>query len=116
MRVIRLAEFMAMPGGTLYAKGKPWFFGPIQIKHENTLPNDWYALDPCWIMEPEDTGDCFGQLDKMLETGESFPMQDAVTRDASYQENEQAVFLVFEKADLAILRDKLNFAIQVAPG
>lgn len=34
MRILRRQEFLLLPVGTLYARGKPWAFDNLQIKGE----------------------------------------------------------------------------------
>lgn len=116
MRVMNRAEFLKQPAGIWYAKGKPWAFDGLQIK-EDSIPaagtGDWFYLDPCWI----DSGgvnsiDDAYRMDEMLETGESSPMEEAITRDGCFDQAD--VFLVFGRSDLKKLMEKLAEAIVVS--
>lgn len=114
MRLVDRTTFLTLPDGTIYAKGTPWAFDGLTIKHE-TANDDWWHLNPCWP-QSEDYGDSFGRLDDMLKTGASYPMEDAVVRDGLFgHENPPAIFLVFERDDLLKLREMVDAAIAVAP-
>lgn len=114
MRILRRKEFLALPAGTIYAKGKEWYFNGLEIKHETTgiKGDDWWSLDPAWI---EGTGDgpggWFDTLEKMLETGASHPMDDSISRDGYFESD--ALFLIFEKGDLLTLREFIDRAIEL---
>jgi hypothetical protein len=110
MRIYRRKEFLQLPEGTFYAKGKPWYFGPLEIKHDTTDYGDWWSLDPCWIAA-NNSGEAVDRLDQMLDKGSSFPMEDAISRDGLHEED--ALFLVFEKDDLRGLRDMIDKAISL---
>jgi hypothetical protein len=47
MRIMRRQEFLAMPEGTIYAKGGRWFFGGLEVKADTTDYGDWWSLNPC---------------------------------------------------------------------
>lgn len=110
MRIYRRAEFLALPPGTIYAKGKPWFFESLSIKGD-TWTNDWLQLSPMWI-EAHDDGEQVERLNAMLEEGASFPMQESYGRDGCFDDEE--IFLVPEKADLEKLRAIVDAALAVA--
>jgi hypothetical protein len=114
MKIYRRSEFLKLPSGTIYSKGKPWAFGELLIK-DDTLRNwssdeigDWFYVDPVGI-ESNDCGEELLRLDQMLETGASFPMNTNIVRDGCF--NLKDVFLVFEKEDLIKLREYINTAI-----
>lgn len=114
MRIYRRAEFLKLPEGTIYAKGKPWHFGRFRVKFDTSESgNDWWSLDPCWVAAIRGD-DAFDRLDEMLEKGASYPMQDAIDRDGLYDED--ALFLVFEPADLLTLRGMIDGAIIAGGG
>jgi hypothetical protein len=110
MRIYRRKEFLELPEGTIYAKGEPWCFGPLEIKHDTTDYGDWWSLDPCWI-EANDSSEAVDRLDQMLEHGASYPMQDAISRDGLHEAD--ALFLVFEKDDLMRLRGMIDKAMNL---
>jgi len=109
MKVLNRTDFLGMPAGTIYAKGVQWAFGGVSIKGE-TLGNDWVCLDPAWV-SAHDSGDAVGRLEEMLEQGASYPGEDAWGRDGCFDAD--AVFLVFERADLEELRGHIDRALEV---
>jgi len=109
MRIYRRAEFLKLPAGTIYAKGKRWYFDGFNVKAD-TLGNDWVQLSPMWI-EADDDAEQWSRLDEMLERGTSQPMAEGYGRDGSFDED--ALFLVPERADLERLRDMVDAALAV---
>ena len=108
MRVVDRTAFLELPKGTFYCKGKEWLFGPMCIKHES-IPGDWYYVNPAWV-DGDDTGECVTRLKHSRENGSSHPMADLdiPTRDGCFEKD--AIFLVFEKEDLAKLRAVIDEA------
>lgn len=111
MKVVDRKTFLQLPAGTAYAKGKEWYFGGLEFKHENAGSNDWWSLEPTWI-ESEGSHESFDLLEKMLKDGASVQMIDSITRDGLYDDD--AIFLIFEKNDLLRLRDMIDAAIAVS--
>lgn len=112
MRVYRRKEFLSLPDGTIYAKGKPWFFKGLTVKADTSMSgNDWWSLDPCWI-DSKTGEEVWDYLPDMLENGASHPMQTAVSRDG--MNDKEDLFLVFEVSDLQNLRGMIDKAIEVA--
>jgi hypothetical protein len=110
MRVVDRKTFLALPEGTIYAKGKEWFFGGLSVKYDTTDYGDWWSLDPCWIdSKTGDLGEVVDLLEAMLKDGKSEPMETAISRDGLFQEG--ALFLVFERGDLMKLREFLDKAV-----
>jgi hypothetical protein len=107
MRVVDRKSFLALPAGTIYCKGVRWAFENICIK-DDSLANDWIYLDLAWP-SAHDSGEAVDLLEKSLETGYSFPCEDAFGRDGCFTED--AVFLVFEKPDLEALRARIDAAL-----
>lgn len=112
MRLVDRKTFLALPEGTIYAKGKPWAFEGLNIKDENAGSNDWWYLEPCWI-ESAGSHEHFDFLEEMQTKGASYPMQESISRDGLYDDD--AIFLVFERADLLRLRGMIDKAIDVSP-
>ncbi len=108
MRIVDRKTFLALPEGTVFAKGKPFAFGGLTFKHENAGRNDWWELEPNGI-EAHHSGELFDRYELMLSRGASFPMVESVVRDGLYDDN--AIFLVFERDDLARLRDMIDKAL-----
>ena len=112
MRVYRRAEFLKLPEGTLFAKGKPWYWGELSVKGE-TWTNDFLALGLEWIEAGNgDIGDTSEMFDRMLAEGVSAPMQNSGGRDGCFDDAD--LFLVYELDDLRQLAAHINTAIGLA--
>ena len=107
MRVVNRKTFLTLPPGTIYCKGVTWAFDSICIK-DDSLPSDWVYLNPAWPAA-HDSGEAVDMLEKSLETGSSFPCEDAYGRDGCF--NDKDVFLIFEKPDLEVFRSYIDRAI-----
>jgi hypothetical protein len=118
MRIYTRREFLKLPEGTVYASGKEWYFEGPKIKGktiwfddiENDI-HDFYEQDFNWV-EGKDSGECFDRLADMLATGSSYPMQNSICRDGMFDPDD--LFLVYEKADLEILKAYIEEAIELA--
>jgi hypothetical protein len=111
MKVVDRKTFLALPAGTIYAKGEPWAFGGLCIKAETT-GNDWYYTDPAWVEAGNgDIGDAVDALEAGLRDGVSVPGEQNIGRDGCYDDG--AVFLVWEAADLEWLREQVDAALRL---
>lgn len=108
MRVVNRKTFLTLSVGTIYCKGSQWAFDGLCIK-DDSLDNDWIYLNPAWP-SAHDSGEAMDLLERSLETGSSFPCEDAYGRDGSFDDKD--VFLIFERADLEALRTHIDRAIQ----
>lgn len=117
MRIYRRKDFIALPAGTLFCKGKPWYFENLQVKGDTWRfsggGTEFGNRQLQWIAA-HDSGDAGDRLDAMLETGASFPLEDAYGRDGCFDEDD--LFLVYEKADLeemaAVIRQAIAVGVQ----
>jgi hypothetical protein len=107
MKVVDRKTFLSLPAGTIYCKGKRWYFDGICIKADS-LESDWVYLNPAWP-DAHDSGEAVELLEMSLETGSSFPCETAFGRDGCFDDD--ALFLVFEKPDLESLRGYIDQAI-----
>lgn len=110
MKIYKRAEFLKLPPGTIYAKGKPQYFGNLSVKGE-TLGNDWITLDLVWF-EAANDAEIDERFDAMLEKGASYPMESAYGRDGCFDEEE--AFLVWQRGDLQTLRQYIDNAMETA--
>ena len=110
MKLYRRAEFMKLPAGTLYCKGKPWCFEELSVKGD-TFGNDWSQLGLCGIAS-QNCSDADDRLTAMLEEGASYPMADGYGRDGCF--NDEDIFLVYEVEDLRRLHEIICQAVRVA--
>lgn len=107
MKVYRLEEFRKLPEGTLFCEAEPWVFGTLHVKGE-TWESDFILRD-LQSIEAEDSGQWGARLDEMLETGASYPINNAYGRDGTF--NDKALFLVYETEDLLELRRVIDEAL-----
>jgi len=110
MRVVDRKTFLTLPEGTAYQKGKPWVWNGLCFKQGNTPHNDWIytAIDD---VESHDSGEAVDRLEEMLETGKSYPIEDATSRDGFY--NDDDLFLIYEAGDLIHLQGLIEKAFVV---
>lgn len=111
MKVVDRKAFLMLPAGTIYCKGKQWFFEGINIKGDsidNGMSGDWWTLNMAWADAPN-SNEAFDLLEASLATGSSFPHQDGESRDGLFADD--AIFLVFERADLLTLRGYVDAAL-----
>ena len=111
MKIYRRDEFLKLPAGTIFAKGKPQYFESLSVKADS-LPNDFIYRQLVWFESHGDTGDEFDQgfrFEAMVDHGASFPMNQSYGRDGCF-DNED-LFLVYERADLLELRGVLDAAL-----
>lgn len=113
MRIYDRAGFLKLPEGTFFSKGVEWSFGCLSVKGESTAYNDFYCCDLDWV-DGKSSEECFDRLDAMLKKGASFPVQDSGGRDGLFDED--AIFLVWERADLEKLRGYIDAAIALSQG
>lgn len=112
MKIYNRQEFMKLPPGTLFRKGKPCYFGNLQIKADS-LETDFVCMD-IGEWEAQDSGDWSDKFDEMQD-GKSIPMTDNFYgRDGEFDYEE--VFLVLEKDDLRMLKFMVENAIELQKG
>lgn len=115
MKIYNRKDFLNLPEGTIFSKGREWFFHDFMVKGE-TLKNeindvdydDFLYLD-LMIIQSEGSDDLFNKLDDMKKKGKSYPINEDVGRDGMYEKED--LFLVFEKEDLISLREYITTAI-----
>ena len=108
MRVVNRTDFLKLPAGTIYCKGKPWYFDGLCIKDDTLMPDDWVYLNPAWP-SAHDSGEASYLMEKSLADGASFAGDDSYGRDGCFDKD--AVFLIFEKEDLLALRSHIDAAL-----
>lgn len=107
MRIYNREDFMGLPAGVIFAKGKPCYFGGLCVKAA-TLYSDEKAVD--FVRLSLETYDCFNgtefveRFDEMLNKHASYPFDDeAYGRDGTFDKDD--VFLVYEREDLLKLAE-----------
>jgi hypothetical protein len=104
-------EFLRLPTGTLFSPMlQKWVFGELSVKGETLdLGNevgDFLELGLNWI-DGTDTGEVCDRLDAMLaDSSVSYPLQSAYGREGLFDND--MVYLVYEKADVAALMAELT--------
>lgn len=117
MRIYERQEFLKLPEGTIYAEGKPWFFYGIHVKGETIYrvgdgtPHDFCTRDLVWV-DGHSSEEVEERLDEMKDYGVSYPIESSFGRDGSY--DDEALFLVYEQADLIELRGLIEAALTSA--
>jgi len=111
MKVYNRKDFMALPEGVIFCKGKPWYWETLCVKGD-TLTSDF--LDTCLqSIEAHDSGEQCNRYDRMLELGESYPMNDSCGRDGCFDDED--LFLVYEPDDLMQLITIFSHAMVITP-
>jgi hypothetical protein len=105
-------DFMRRPAGTIYCKGKPWFWEQICVKGDTLFHDgkaaDWCYRDWAWV-SASDSEQAIDRLTLMAEANASFPIEDTEGRDGCF--DEQDLFLIFEPEDLAQMAEDIAKAI-----
>lgn len=116
MRLVNRDVFLSMEPGTIYSyclykEDEDFDFNGINVKHETIGNNDWCYTNPQEIRLFYGE-DFYNKLKEMLVKGISCPMGNGGQRDGLFDAN--AVFLIFEKEDLLLLRKWIDEAIEIA--
>lgn len=109
MKIYSRSAFLQLPEGTLFCKGKPWYWGTLMLKGES-LPNDFIYRDLCWV-DAESSSEATEAFEEMLTQGVSVPMESAYGRDGCFDNDD--IFLVFEEPDLEQLSEIIDNARQL---
>lgn len=113
MRLVKRAEFLALPTGTVYQKYVPCVTtSDLMVKAGDCAPDDWFQADLTGIgvIDAHSSDDLMGCLELMEE--DAMPMSsnfDQVGRDGFYGPPE-GWFLVYEASDVANLITRLQEA------
>lgn len=109
MRIVNRIEFLKLPPGTLFCQcDGPWAFDDLHIKYDSLIwdadgDGDFVSM-PFTIIENGDSEQYFARLDEMHQLGASYPLDlEFAGRDGCFVK--EALFLVYEQADVEKLRD-----------
>lgn len=113
MKVVCRHDFLSYPEGTIYSKGKEWYFDHLLIKGKTLQDSpedigDFYSMNLSWAAG-NDSGECFDMLEKSLKTGSSFECDESWCRDGCFDVDD--LFLVYEEADLLVLNEYVKLAL-----
>lgn len=112
MRIYNRTDFMKLPAGTIYCKGKPWLWGQISIKGETTAHNDFLEMDLA-TFDNDSSEDWMNKQEDMLRNGASYPLtDDYYGRDGCFDNDD--IFLVYETGDLQTLKVVIESALSVS--
>ena len=103
MRIINRKEFLKEPFGTVFCKGKKWYWDQLCVKQE-CFDNDWRYLEFDQVPSM-DSGEWLANQERMLETGDSMPIMVSSVRDGSFDDED--IFLVYDEYDIKILKGYL---------
>ena len=109
MKLYNRKDFLNLPEGVIFCKGKPWYFEEMSVKGES-LPNDFIYLGLQWV-EAEGSDEASELLDAMEKTGASGNMQDSWGRDGCFDDDD--LFLVYETPDLKRIQKYISNAIKL---
>lgn len=110
MRVVTRDEFMGLPEGTIFQKGRPWVFGGLSVKGETILHGgkaiDWFYI-PTDSIDASDSGELFARYDSMLRDGASYPLDlECQSRDGCFDNGD--IFMIYEASDVLSLAGLLT--------
>ncbi len=115
MKIYSRTEFMKLPEGVLFSKGKPWYWDGLHVKGD-TILIDGRAIDfgerGLLSIEANDSGELIGRYEAMRADGASFPMEDAYGRDGCFDDED--LFLVWESDDLHEMARIIHAALTAA--
>ena len=109
-RVMTPEHFRECPEGTVFAYGERWNFSSLMVLAEHVTGDGYWgfwAVDPMWV-QTDDSGQAFDRLEEMLETGVSYPAEDAASKFMSYDGDKMEAFFILEKADIDALVATFN--------
>ena len=114
MKIVNREEFLKMPIGTVFScsgsmdssvfEAIEVFGGPIGD------PAIDYSYENFTMVDGWDSGEMHRMETEMQDTGCSYPMKTGLFRDGSFEE---AWYMIFERNDLLIMKDKIEKAIEI---
>jgi hypothetical protein len=117
MKLLNRDDFMKLPKGVVFCKGKPCFFEGMQIKGNTSFkddgtPFDFFARDLC-MFETNSSDDFTNTYFKAIESGVfGRSLNKSECRDGIFDNDDK--FLVYDLDDLCELRSLINEAIKIA--
>jgi hypothetical protein len=109
MKIVDRKTFLALPPETLFSKyGGPesCVIGELLIKGE-TWTNDFLYQEIVDSVNTDSGGDAYEIIERAEKSGESFAMDfNCLSRDGLFDQDQ--LFLVWEKADVDALKERLS--------
>lgn len=95
MRIVKRAEFLLLPPGTVYSRYQPQIVTGFEIKGASIEDYDWFYRDILRCVRGDSTTQPYADM----EAGKSLPIcLDIEQRDGSFKKDE--MFLIYEHPDL----------------
>jgi hypothetical protein len=117
MKLVSVADFHAMPVGTVFRIGEPWAFGPLSIKGASCpfagepYAHDWSELE-LGAIDADSSGDWGDKLEHALANPQDNHLPiDLFTEGRDGCFDDSRVVLVFEPADVVALIGRLQRAL-----
>ena len=116
MRIVKRKEFLKLPASTVYAQGRRWVLGGLNVKLDLwSMDNDWYYRDFDSI-RADDSNELTDRLEEMLlDSSASYPVEDAACRDGLYleEDDDDDLFLIYEVPDIRDIVTSLTLAVDL---
>jgi len=110
MRIVNLAQFLALPNETLFAKYTPSYLGDLAIKTGNVGDIDFCYQQIADAIDCTDSGDFGDKLDDAESDGISLAMDfNSTVRDGCFEEGQ--LFAVYERADVQAMIERLQVCL-----
>lgn len=110
MRIITQAEFLKLPGGTLYSKYTPSSFDGLCIKAQTEGDNDFVCMDLVGNIEARDDVDFLTKCDEAVNEGAELKLDfEAYGRDGMF--DKEQLFAVYSRKDIFNLIDTLKVLV-----
>lgn len=109
MRIVSRKEFLKLPPGTLYQQCREkWAFGDMHVKYDSLIFDESgdgdFVCAAFTSIEADSSEQLFDRMEDMCDNGASYPLElDCAGRDGLFERD--ALFMVYEKADVEALRD-----------
>ena len=117
MKLVNRQELMKLPPGVLYFsynKNSLLCLDSLMVKEETIVHNerniDFFFIDLMRIYF-HDTGDLIEKIKDMETNGTSYPMNETMMRDGSFDDEE--TFIVLEKEDLTLLKGYIEKSLDL---
>lgn len=112
MKLYNRIDFLELPSGVIFSKGKKYYFDGFLIKGDTININgkniDFIYCDLVDI-DSNDSGEWGDRLEEMLNDGVSYQINEDYRRDGCFDDED--IFLVYGKEDILKLMEVLKDAL-----
>lgn len=111
MKIIRLQEFLNMPPGTVFSKYGHCYMEGFDIKTMNIGDRDFVSQELLMPVKSQGSGEMSAILHSAAENGNSFQLDlfESTSRDGCFDEDQ--LFAIWERQDVAALIGRLTLAL-----